>query len=84
MDDPCPNGPLLTRPGSGHLGFFYMVFGPAGNRPLLGVWAAPAAQKNLPEGEGLRPTPFRRVFGAAWAAQTQQIGDFRPAQKAMH
>ncbi len=35
-----------------------LVFGPAGNRPCFGVWAAPAAQKPIPKGGGLRPPPF--------------------------
>ncbi len=73
-----------------------MVFGPAGNRRLgflihgfwagrksstFGVWAAPAAPKAIPEGGGLRPPFFGTFFGAAGAAPTPQIDDFRPAQK---
>jgi hypothetical protein len=44
---------------------------------ILGVWAAPAAPGTLPKGGGLRPPPFGRVPGAAGAAQTPNMTDFR-------
>ncbi len=62
-------------------GVSYMVVGPAGNRSLLGVWAAPAAPKTIPEGGGLRPPPSAVVLGAAGAAQTPKIGDCRPKNR---
>jgi hypothetical protein len=54
----------------------------AGRESLIfGVWAASASPKTIPEGGGRSPPPSGMVFGAAGAAQTPQIGDFRPAEK---
>ncbi len=48
---------------------------------MFGVWVAPAASKTIPEAGGRSPPPFGMVFGAAGAAQTPKIDDFRPALK---
>ncbi len=56
-----------------------MVFGPAGNRQFVGVEAAPAAPKIMPEGGGLRPPPSGIVFGAGGAATTPKIDELQPA-----
>ncbi len=40
--------------------------------------------KTIPEGGGLRPPPFGMVVGAAGAAQTPKLDDFRPAPKTMY
>ncbi len=56
-----------------------MVFGPAGNRRFWG-WGGPGGPKNNSRKWGVRPPPSGMVFGAAGAAQTPKIDDFRPAQ----
>jgi hypothetical protein len=48
----------------------------------LGVWATPAAPKNVPKRGGMRPPPFGMVVGAAGASQTPKIGDFQPVRRA--
>ena len=59
-----------------------MVLGPAGNRIFFAVWAAPAAPNTIPEGGGAEALHLLEGFwGAAGAAETPQIDDFRPAQK---
>ncbi len=55
------------------LGFLIHGSGAGRKSSILGVWEAPAAPKTMPEGGG--------GFGAAGAAQTPKIKDFRPAQK---
>ncbi len=62
------------------LGFVIHGFGAGRKSTNFGVWAAPAAPQTLPQGGVLRP-PSGMVFGAAGAAQTPNIDDFRPAQK---
>jgi hypothetical protein len=48
----------------------------------FGVWAAPAAPKNHFRRWGVSlPTFWNVLFGAAGAAQTLEIVDYRPAQK---
>ncbi len=47
---------------------------------ILGVPAAPVARKPLAEGGARRGPPVGGGSGAAGAAQTHKIGDFRSAQ----
>ncbi len=49
---------------------------------MFGVWAPPAAPKNIPEGGGFAPHLLECFFGAAGAAPTLQIKNSRPVQKA--
>jgi len=48
---------------------------------ILGVWAAPAAQKTIPNGGGFRPPPFGRVVGVAGAAQSPNTDERRSTKK---
>ena len=63
------------------LGFFIHGFWAGRKSPILGVWAAPAAAKTIPEGGGASPPPSGSFFWAAGAAQTPKINDFRAAQR---
>ncbi len=47
---------------------------------FLGVWAARAAGKNIPNGGARSAPPFGMVFPAAKVAQTSKVDDFRSAQ----
>jgi hypothetical protein len=58
-----------------------MMFGPAGNRRFSGSGRPRGAQQTIPKDGGRRRPPFGMVFGAAGAAHTSKIDDFRPAQK---
>ncbi len=57
-----------------------MVLGRPG---IVDVWGlgGPGGPKTILKGGGLRLPPFGMVLGAAGAAQTSKIVDFRPAQK---
>ena len=58
-----------------------MVLGQAGNRRFVGSGRPRRSQKNITKGGGRSHPPFGKVFGAAGAAQTFKIDDFRPAQQ---
>ena len=58
------------------LGFLIHGFGAGRQSTILGVWAAPAAQKTIPKGGGLRPPLLGSVFGSPGAVQIPNIDDF--------
>ncbi len=64
-----------------HLGFEYMVFGRGRESPILGVWAAPAAQKPFQKVGGEAPHLLEWVLGAAEAPHTQQNQRFPAGSK---
>ena len=59
------------------LGFLLPALWADRQSSIFGVWAASAAPKTIPRGWGRSPPPFGMVFGAAGAAQTPKIDDFR-------
>jgi hypothetical protein len=65
---PLSTDPTLKSPT---LVFVIHDFGAGRQSSILGVWAAPAAPKTIPEGGGLRPPPFGLVVEAAGAAHSK-------------
>ncbi len=63
------------------LGFLIHGFLAGRKSSIWGIWGAPAAQKTMSKGGGLRAPPLGMVLGAAGAAQTPKFDDVRPAQK---
>ena len=64
-----------------HLDFEYMVFGPAGDRRFLGSGRPRRPHKPFQRLGGEAPHLLEWFFGAAGAAETPKIKDYRPAFK---